>query len=65
MEIEFCKPDGTVRVLFCSVAFGMEVNIKEAHLVLHVGSPFDLDHYLQQTGWVERDLLQKRAMLYF
>jgi superfamily II DNA/RNA helicase len=59
VEVEFCKPDGTVRVLFCSVAFGMGVNIKEAHLVLHIGPPSDLDDYLQETGRVGRDLLQK------
>ena len=59
VEIEFCKPDGTVCVLFCSVAFGMGVNIKEAHLVLHVGPPSDLDDYLQETGRVGRDLLKK------
>lgn len=59
VEKEFCKPGGIVRVLFCSVAFGMGVNIKEAYLVLHIGPPSDLDDYLQETGRVGRDMLHK------
>ena len=46
-------------MLFCSVAFGMGVNIKNSYLVLHIGPPSDLDDYLQETGRVGRDLKQK------
>ena len=32
VEKEFCKVDGTVRVVFCTIAFGMGVDVKGAYL---------------------------------
>ena len=31
IETEFCKENGTVRVVFCTIAFGMEVNVEGAY----------------------------------
>ena len=55
IEKEFCKPDGTVRVLFCSIAFGMGVNVRNIYLDIHIGPSADLDDYLQETGRIGRD----------
>ena len=31
IETEFCKENGTVRVVFCTIAFGMGVNVEGAY----------------------------------
>lgn len=31
IETEFCKENGSVRVVFCTIAFGMEVNVEGAY----------------------------------
>ena len=54
IENEFCKEDGTVRVVFCTIAFGMGVNVKGAHIVIHMGPSGDLDDYLQESGRIGR-----------
>ena len=58
VEKEFCKSNGTIRVLFCSIAFGMGVNIKDAFLDLHLGPAGDLDDFLQETGRIGRGSTQ-------
>jgi ATP-dependent DNA helicase RecQ len=58
VEKEFCKSTGTIRVLFCSIAFGMGVNIKDTFLDLHLGPAADLDDYLQETGRIGRESTQ-------
>jgi superfamily II DNA helicase RecQ len=55
VEKEFCKADGTVRVVFCTVAFGMGVDVKGAQLVVHLGPSSALDDYLQECGRCGRD----------
>ena len=58
IEKEFCKPNGSVRVLFCSIAFGMGVNVRNIYLDIHLGPSGDIDDYLQETGRVGRDTSQ-------
>ena len=58
IEKEFCKPDGIVRVLFCSIAFGMGVNVRNVYLDIHIGPSADVDDYLQETGRIGRDSQQ-------
>ena len=58
IEEEFCKPNGSVRVLFCSIAFGMGVNVRNIYLDIHLGPSGDLDDYLQETERVGRDTSQ-------
>ena len=55
VEKEFCKANGIVRVVFCTVAFGMGVDVKGAQLVIHLGPSNALDDYLQECGRVGRD----------
>ena len=33
IETEFCKENGSVRVVFCTIAFGMGVNVKGSNMV--------------------------------
>lgn len=54
VEKEFCKHDGSVRVVFCTIAFGMGVNVKGANHVIHLGPSSNLDDYLQESGRIGR-----------
>ncbi len=58
VEREFCKADGTVRVVFCTVAFGMGVDVKGAQLAIYLGPSSALDDYLQECGRIGRDTTQ-------
>ena len=37
IETEFCKENGTVRVVFCTIAFGIGVNVEGAYNGIHLG----------------------------
>ena len=50
IETEFCKENGTVWVVFCTIAFGMWVNVKGAYIGIHLGPSSGLDDYLQESG---------------
>ncbi len=64
VEKEFCKHDGTVRVVFFTIAFGMGINVKGANLVIHLGPSSDLDDYLQESGRIGRtDYKMSHAVL--
>ena len=54
VETEFCKEDGTVRVVFCTIAFGMGINVQGGNIVIHLGPSSGLDDYLQESGRVGR-----------
>ena len=54
VEKEFCKVDGTVRVVFCTIAFGMGVDVKGAYMVVHLGPSSTIDSYIQECGRVGR-----------
>lgn len=54
VEREFCKLDGSVRVVFCTIAFGMGVNVEGAYIALHFGPSSCLDDYLQEVGRIGR-----------
>ena len=54
VEREFCKVNGSVRVVFCTIAFGMGVNVEGAYLALHLGPSSCLDDYLQEVGRIGR-----------
>lgn len=49
IETEFCKENGSVRVVFCTIAFGMGVNVKGSNVVIHLGPSTGMDDYLQET----------------
>ena len=49
---------GKVRLLICTTAFGMGVDCKGLHRVIHFGPPSDVDDYIQETGRIGRDGVQ-------
>eukprot|EP00794_Sanderia_malayensis_P001674 gene1674-1864_t len=46
-----------------SIAFGMGVDCKSLHHVIHYGPPTDIDYYCQETGRAGRDQEQSDALL--
>ena len=59
----FTKDNGLIRLLIASVAFGMGVDCKGLHLVVHYGPPNDIDYYCQETGRAGCDGSQSHAVL--
>ena len=57
-------PAGKCRLLFCTVAFGMGVNIPDIQFVIHYGPPTDIDDYYQECGRAGRTGHESFAILY-
>jgi hypothetical protein len=65
VEREFSKVDGTVRVVFCTIAFGMGVDVQGAYLAIHLGPSSTIDDYIQECGRVGRsnEIMSHAVML--
>ena len=48
--------DGTVRVLLATIAYGMGIDCKDVKVVLHYGSSYNLETYLQESGRAGRNV---------
>ena len=59
----FAEQDGIVRVLFATIAFGMGVDCKNLHQIIHYGPPSSVDDLCQETGRCGRDGAQSYATL--
>ena len=42
--------DGHVRVLICTIAFGMDVDAKEVRTIIQFGPSRNLESYVQESG---------------
>lgn len=62
---DFTKPDGTIRVVFATVAFAMGLDSPDIRKVIHWGPPTDAELYVQETGRAGRDGLCSKAVLYY
>ena len=60
---DFEHEDGEIRVLFATIAFGMGVDAKGLHTILHLGIPSDIDDYIQESGRAGRDQQQSISVL--
>lgn len=55
-------PDGEIRVLIATIAFGMGVNVKGMHIAIMIGRPSELYDYLQMAGKIGRDGKQSMCL---
>ena len=52
-----------LRVIVATIAFGMGIDCSDVREVVHVGSPDNIESYIQETGMAERDGQAALAML--
>ena len=60
----FQRTDGTCRILFSTIAFGMGVDIPGVRTIIHYGSCSDIESYFQESGHAGRDGKESIALLY-
>ena len=61
---EFKKPDSSIRILVCIVAFGMGVSIPDVDFVIYWGVPRSTPCYWQEAGRCARDGHPGTAIFY-
>ena len=54
-----------LKVLICTSAFGMGVNITDIHFCIHWNIPENIEGYYQQMGRIGRDYLPSKAILLY
>ena len=52
-----------LRIVICTVAFGMGVDCSDIRMVIHLGAPSDIEMYVQEVGRGGRDGLPTYALL--
>ncbi|XP_006811244.1 uncharacterized protein LOC102804141 [Saccoglossus kowalevskii] len=57
--------NSNLRLMFCTTALCMGIDIKTAHHVLHFGPSFDIESYIQESGRVGRDNEPSHAVLFY
>ena len=55
LQERICTADSQLRVVICTVAFGLGINSPDVRQVIHWGPPSDIEEYMQQTGRAGRD----------
>lgn len=60
---DFSMPDGKIRVLFATIAFGLGIDVKGVHNVIMYGCPSDIDDYVQLSGRGGRDGEQSLSII--
>ena len=61
----FTDPNGAVRIVVATVAFGMGIDSPNVRYVIHWGPPEDLESYVQESGRGGRDNNLSTATLYY
>ena len=60
----FCKSDTPLRVLICTIAFGMGLDCQDVVQVIHWGPASNLEAYMQECGRAGRNGNASSALLY-
>ena len=50
-----CDPNGILRIVVATIAFGMGLNCPNVHRITHWGPPPDIESYLQEASRAGRD----------
>ena len=61
----FTQPDGLVRIVVATIAFGMGLGSPNIRHVLHWTPPEDLEQYVQETDCGGRDGAMAKCILHF
>lgn len=61
----YTHPNGIVRIVVATVAFGMGLDSPNVRTIIHWGPPEDLEMYVQETGRGGRDNMLSHAILYY
>lgn len=59
------KPDGTVRIVFATMALGMGVNFVGLYSTIHYGAPRSIEDYFQESGRAGRDGRNAMSTIYW
>jgi len=53
----FCAPNGNLWIVIATIAFGMGLDCRDVHQIIHWGPSHDVESYVQETGRGGRDTL--------
>lgn len=62
---ELASGTSMLRILFVTVASGIDVDIQNIRQVIHIGIPYTMEEYLQEVGSCGRDGLPSKTLVYF
>ena len=63
--LSFRSINGTIRLLIATIAFGMGVDCKGVHRVIHYGPAKNVESYIQETGRAGRDGTQSAVYILY
>ncbi|XP_056009722.1 bifunctional 3'-5' exonuclease/ATP-dependent helicase WRN-like [Ostrea edulis] len=62
---EFPKPESKIRVVVCTSAFGLGVNVPDIDMVINWGAPRSIEEFMQEFGRGGRDGREAMSILYY
>lgn len=65
IRLSFQSLSGTIRLLIATIAFGMGIDCKGVHRVIHYGPAKNVESYIQETGRAGRDGTQSAVYILY